>query len=162
MKNERFVDAYNRMLERVREVMGQEAQALREAVDHAEEKAVELGELTREEAERIGDYLVRDLHDAGEYMSKSGDELRDWLRFDLEKIEAQVLTLFADLADKTTVELAALAERARRAGERHTGQVTGIGTLECTGCGERIHFEKTGHIPPCPKCHGTDYRRVED
>jgi len=161
MNNQRLIEAYNRMMERVREVVGQEADALRQAVDHAEEKAVELGELTREEAERIGGYLVRDLHDAGEYMAETGEELKGWLRFDLEKIEAQVLTLFAEVADKTTVELAALAERARHAGERRTGQVTGIGTLKCTACGELLHFQKTGHIPPCPKCHGTSYRRVE-
>ena len=162
MNDNRLIDAYNQMMERVREVMGQEAQALREAVDHAEEKAVELGELTREEAERVGDYLIRDVHDAGEYLANSGEELREWFRFDMEKVEAQVLTLFAEVADKTTVELAALAERARRAGERRTGQVTGIGTLKCTACGELLHFEKTGHIPPCPKCHGTSYRRVGD
>ena len=162
MNNERLIEAYNRMMERVRSVVGEEADALREAVDHAEEKAVELGELTREEAEKIGDYLVRDLHDAGEYLAGDGEELKGWLRFDLDKIEAQVLTLFSEMADKTSLELAQLAERARRAGEFRTGQVTGIGTLECIDCGERLHFKKTGHIPPCPKCRGASFRRVEE
>ncbi len=115
MNNQRLTEAYNKMMERVREVAGQEAQALREAIDHAEEKAVELGELTREEAERIGDYLVRDLHDAGEYLASSGEDLKGWLRFDMEKIEVQLLKLFTDVADKTSLELAQLAERARAA-----------------------------------------------
>jgi hypothetical protein len=42
---------------------------LRASIEHAAEKAVELGELTREEARLIGGYLKRDLEDAGQYLT---------------------------------------------------------------------------------------------
>jgi len=34
------------------------------------------------------------------------------------------------------------------------------GTFECLNCGERVHLHKAGHIPPCPKCHHTEFKRV--
>ncbi|MEN8132051.1 MAG: hypothetical protein ABFS45_18110 [Pseudomonadota bacterium] len=44
--------------------------------------------------------------------------------------------------------------------EWHTGEITGIGTLECESCGKRIHFYKAGRIPPCPACHDARIHRV--
>jgi len=64
--------------------------------------------------------------------------------------------------DKTTIELDQLKARADRLGEWHTGEITGPGTLVCSACNELIHFHKTGHIPPCPKCHATIYKRASD
>ena len=51
------------------------------------------------------------------------------------------------------------AEQAREASFYHTGEVTGPGTLVCAECGKELHFHKAGHIPPCPGCRGTRYRR---
>ncbi|PCI18096.1 MAG: hypothetical protein COB62_07115, partial [Piscirickettsiaceae bacterium] len=33
------------------------------------------------------------------------------------------------------------------------------GTLECIACKQTLNFKKTGHIPPCPKCHKTEFKR---
>ncbi|HEC15203.1 MAG TPA: hypothetical protein ENI99_01305 [Sedimenticola sp.] len=160
---DRLVDAYETMLERVNSAVEKAEQttipALKKNIEHAREKAVELGELTREEAEKIGGYLERDMKDAGEFLARTGEEFGNWLRFDLELIESRLLESFANVADRTRVELEALAERARKASLYHTGEVTGPGTLVCTSCGKEIHFHKTGHIPPCAGCRGTEYRR---
>lgn len=160
-RNEKHLHAYNRMMEQVKTLADHLGyQNLKHAIQLAKDKAVDAGELTREEAEKIGDYLVRDLEDAGHYLADNGGELKDWLRFDLELIEERLLEMFALAADKTKLELMQLAERARRAGEYHTGNITSIGTLECTSCGELLHFHATSHIPPCPKCHGSIFRRA--
>ncbi len=158
--NEKLTEAYNRMLERTRSGVQEAGKGLQHALDAAMEKASELGELSREEAERVGEYVKRDLHDAAEYVSESGSELRDWLRFDVEVVENAVLDLFATMVDHTRDELTKLELRANALGEWHTGEITGIGTLQCKSCGEKLHFHKTGHIPPCPKCHSTAYRRL--
>ena len=111
---DRMVEAYETMLERVGDGMDTAAHrtvpALRHALERARETAVELGELTREEAERIASYLERDVRDAAHY-----------------------------LAD--------------------TGEVTGQGSLTCVGCGHELHFARPGHIPPCPGCQGTEFKR---
>ena len=152
--------AYNLMLERARKLMDEAGKGAAHAIDAAMEKASELGELSREEAEEVADYLRRDLKDAAEYLGDSGSELRDWLRFDLEVVEQSLAEMFAQMVDHTKMELDNLEQRANAVGEWHTGEVVSIGTLECKSCGEQIHFHQTGHIPPCPKCRGTKYRRI--
>lgn len=160
---DRLVDAYEKMLERVDEAFDKAQEttlpALKQNIEHAREKAIEMGELTREEAEKIAGYLERDMKDAGEFLTKSGEEFRNWMRFDIELIEDRLLEMFASVADQTRLELEKLAERARQASVYHTGEITGPGTLVCSGCGNELHFKKTGHIPPCGKCHGTEYKR---
>ncbi|MBC8554830.1 MAG: hypothetical protein H8D23_34900 [Candidatus Brocadiales bacterium] len=39
-------------------------------------------------------------------------------------------------------------------------QVTGPGVLECDECGNQLHYYKAGRIPPCAKCHKTNFHRV--
>jgi isocitrate dehydrogenase len=40
-----------------------------------------------------------------------------------------------------------------------SGEITSAGTLTCNACGHEMHFKKTGRIPPCPKCHATEFRK---
>ena len=160
---DRHVKAYERMLERVRDFLGEAGHELEPrleaAIAKAKETAAALGELTREEAERIGDYLRRDLEDAGRYLAEQGGELADWLRFDLQLVEAQLAQWLAQAADQTRLEWERLALRARAVGQWRTGEITGPGTLVCTTCGETLHFHRAGRIPPCPKCKGSTFRR---
>lgn len=156
----KLTEAYNLMLERSREAMDKAGKGLREGVDTAMERATELGELTREEAELVSIYVMRDLEDAAEFINKEGQELRDWLKFDLELVERSLLDIFAQMVDHTREELTKLQIRATALGEWKSGEIASIGTLQCKSCGELLHFHKTGHIPPCPKCHGTTFRRI--
>lgn len=153
-------DAYDKMLLRTRETMDKAEKGLGEALEMAMQKASDLGELTREEADLIGIYIMRDLEDAAKFVDKSGKELRDWLRFDINVVENALLDIFSNMVDHTREALEELKERANALGEWHTGEVVGIGTLQCKSCGEEMHFHKTSHIPPCPKCHGTRFRRI--
>lgn len=161
---DRLEQAYELMMGRVKHLMETAEErakpTLERAVEQAREKAVELGEITRDEAQQIGEYLKRDMHDLAEYLNDTGDEIKDWLRIDLELIEGTLLDMIASVADRTRVELAGIAERAREATLWHTGEITAPGALACTECDERLHFTKAGHIPPCPKCHSTRFKRV--
>jgi len=163
--NEKLLHAYNQMMHRVKQTLKQAEEAakprLRQAVDAAEEKAVELGELTREEAIEIGEYLRRDLQDAGKYLaSDEAQELKDWLLIDLELIENKLLEMFLSVADQAKLDMLAFEEELAEASAYRTGQITGPGTLVCTDCGELLHFHAPGHIPPCPKCHGSNFSRT--
>lgn len=162
--NERLVAAYNLMLTRAAELLhkGEESAkpVVKQALDKALKKSSELGELSREEAERVGHYLQRDLEDAARFLNDNGKELGDWLRFDLAAVEMGLGQLFSGMVDETRAALTDLEERATALGEWHTGEVVGIGTLQCKSCGELLHFHHTSHIPPCPKCHSTSYRRL--
>jgi len=161
--NEKLAHAYNQMMERVKDTLRETEHntlaALQHSIDLAKEKAVELGELSREEAVRLGDYLRRDLEDAGEYLADSGAELGSWLHFDVELVEDRLWEAFTAAADQTKLAYLDLAQRAQRASEYHTGELTTVGSLRCSACGELLHFHGTGHIPPCPKCHNTRFTR---
>jgi predicted RNA-binding Zn-ribbon protein involved in translation (DUF1610 family) len=160
---DRMVGAYEAMLERVHEAADTAEKKtvpwLREALMDAREKAVELEELTREEAERVSTYVERDLREAASFLADTGQEFRDWLSFDWKLMQNRMLDMFAGMADQTSQALKGFADQAREASEYHTGEITAPGVLECTVCGEELHFERTGHIPPCPKCKATTFRR---
>jgi len=161
---ERMVDAYEAMLHRVHEAVEATEEktvpGLRRALSQARDKAVELNELTREEAERLAGYLERDLTDLSRFVADTGQDFRDWFRFDLKLVEQRVLDLFLGVADHTSLALRELAERARQASRYRAGEITGPGTLICTYCGEVMHFPHVSRIPPCPGCHGQEFRRA--
>jgi len=159
--NDHLVPAYQNMMARVKETIGQAAEkALHWHIEDAKEKAVELDELTREEAERIGDYLRRDLTDAAEFIVTTEQALVDWFSFDLEIIEEHFLDMFSLMVDHTQQELNNLAERARQATQWNSGEITALGTLYCDNCGKALHFHQPDYIPACPNCDATRFSRM--
>ncbi len=155
-------EAYEKLLERALDdgskIRHQSLPAMRKFIDSARDKAVELEELTREEADKVADYLRRDLHDAGAYLTNTKDELKGWLGFESSFMETALFERFLTAADKTVVDL---HELQHVASIYHAGQVTGPGTLVCDGCGKELHFHKPKRIPPCATCSSTFYRRPE-
>lgn len=162
-QSEKLLYGYNRMMERVKDLLEQTGHKtvpmLKTSIDKAKETAVELGELTRDEAELIGAYLRRDLEDAGEYLAETGNEFKDWFHFDMELIEDRLLEMFTAAADQTKLALLQWAQHAQRVSEYRSGEITTVGSLQCLNCGELLHFHSTGHIPPCPKCHESRFVR---
>jgi rubrerythrin len=166
--SDKFLKTYHTMLDHIKELWHTAEEkalpTLSENIEKAAEKASELGELTKEEVEKIGGYIQKDLEQAGNYLSeyseKNGPLLENWIKDELEFAESQFAEVFATLADKTRLELDALAERARQVGVWHTGEITNVGVLYCQNCDEVLHFKKPGHIPPCPKCKGTEFKKV--
>lgn len=41
-----------------------------------------------------------------------------------------------------------------------TGEMTYGGEFRCKDCGTRMNLKRPGHLPPCPKCHKTAFRRA--
>jgi len=160
---DRLVAAYESMLQRVHEAAdGAESKTvpwLRETLSNARERAVELEELTREEADRVSSYVERDLHEAASFIAETGQEFRDWVSFDWRLMQSHMLDMFAGMADQTSQALNQFAAQAREAGLYRTGEITAPGVFECTSCGEVLRQQRTGHIPPCPKCQATAFRR---
>ena len=166
--SDKFLKTYHAMLDEVKELWHSAEEkalpTLSENVERAAEKASELGEITKEEAEKLGEYIKKDLEEAGDYISDyiavNGPQLENWFKDELEFAEYEFAEIFATLADKTRLELDALAERARQVGVWRTGEITNVGVLYCQNCDEILHFKKPGHIPPCPKCKGTEFKKV--
>jgi hypothetical protein len=152
----KLIEAYNKLLHRVYDACAEAGDKLKPNLEKRLEDAAALDELSNE----VSDYLRRDIKAAAQWMANNENaELSDWLRFDIEQVESRVLSAFSQLADQTTLELKQLEQTANEVGEWHTGEIVGIGSLTCLDCGEEIHFHSTGHVPPCPQCHGTRFKR---
>ncbi len=159
-RSEHLTHGYNRMVERVRSAFEHgTAASLLHAIQLCKDKAFELQELSKEEAERIGDFLHRDVQDAAEYLANSGGDLADWMRFDLELIEERLAESFFIVADRTCIELSQLAEEAQHVGEYLTGDVVGPGSLQCSACDHWVRFQETSQLPVCPACGGGIFKR---
>ncbi len=158
-----MLEGYTKMLNRAQEGLNNSANTpsnLRSYLDSAKEQAVTLNELSREQAEKISDYLWRDLHDAAHFLTETQQELVSWLRFDLELIEERLFDVFSVMVDHTQLELHNLAERARCATEWNSGEIIGIGTLVCDQCQYSLTFHQPAYIPVCPNCGGTAFKRT--
>jgi len=162
-KEDRLIAAYDRMLDslhtQIEKWEGAAKPALHHLVETAKQSASDVGELSREEAEQIGDYIKRDIQDAAHHLANTEEDLGAWFRFDLERIEDGLLQAFRNVADKTSLDLAQLQQDLHQSVLYHTGEITGPGTLHCTACKRPIHFHGTGHIPPCPSCKHTEFQR---
>lgn len=146
------------IFERARSDAIPQAQHLLEA---ARDKAIAAGDLTREEADKVVDYIARDLGHAAVYMEKYQRDITDWLRFDIALLERGLAQTFGKMADHTREVLDDFALRADLAGWK-TGEVVGPGTLHCKNCRQTLHFHQTGHIPPCPRCQHTVFDREHE
>ena len=135
--------------------------ALHKLIDSAGKNLSKLGEVTEEEAEKVSEYLKRDLRDAATFMEETGSDFKKWIAMDTidsEIIEDFIIDQFKQAADQTTIELTKI-KLAADVAEYHTGEITGPGVLICDECGNKLHFSKPGHIPPCAKCKATRYHR---
>lgn len=151
-------EAYELLLEKILQEAHQGGAFLHRVFDEIRGDSLPSGKLGEEEVAKLKKYVKRDLIHAAQYRDKTGKELHDWLGFDLALIKRELWEKFSATADKTTTELLKIKLLAEIA-EYHTGELTGMGTLVCDQCGEKLHFHKPGHIPPCSKCNGTRFHR---
>ena len=162
--DERLTKGYENLMRRARELLAEAEQArmptLDELMKRATDAVVEVGELSRIEAQRIATWVADDLRDAAQHLRETRHELGDWLRFDIELLETRLRDQLKVLVDHTRAELERLDAEAHAAREVHTGEVVGPGTLFCQGCGQTATLKASGHVPPCPKCHGTVFSRA--
>jgi polyhydroxyalkanoate synthesis regulator phasin/DNA-directed RNA polymerase subunit RPC12/RpoP len=172
-RTNRLIAGYKRMMEVIRATADEADKEVRPKltylIEAAKDRLVDLGELTREEAEKVGDYLRRDVEHAAAFFAKGKtrdktedkrSEFVDWLRLDTNLIERDLFDLFLSVADKTELEWLALEQQGRPRHDYKTGEITGMGTLRCISCGHLISFHSTGQIPRCPRCHGTVFSRA--
>ncbi len=155
---EAVTNAYELLLKESLSKAHQRSDDFHKIISEVGKKSAELKNFSEHEAAKIEGYLKRDLIDAASYLNSTGQELKDWLGFDLTLIERELLERFSLAVDKTTLELLQLKEVAANA-KYHTGELTGPGTLICDQCNRQLHFHKPGHIPPCPDCIGTRFHR---
>ncbi len=164
-KTDKLLQAFNKMvdevdaaLEKAEEKM---APTIDEMVDNAEKLSKRLYALSQDEIKLVSDHLKRDIAHAREYMQTEGREFNQWLKFDIKRVEDRFADFLSHAADKNWLDLRAFKEYQQTTLYK-TGEICGAGTLRCLSCGQEMQFTKNTRIPPCPKCHQTEFERVVD
>ncbi len=162
--SKKLIKAFDHMVDNVSQTIHEAEEALQPTIDemvhNAQSLAHDIHQLSQEEAERLGKALKRDIKSANKTLNQQGKELKDWLSFDLTLVEDKFLDLVARAADKTWLDFRSFEDENKQAEIYRTGEVCSAGTLCCKRCAQTMKLSKTSHIPPCPRCHHTEFYRV--
>ncbi len=155
------VALYDRFTERVREIFdaGHEKskEAMEKAMESAREQLSAAGEFSAEQGEAFKQFMRRDLEQTAQDMRALSQEAKE--RLHPARLGAGALSSMARLLEVAGSALQSLSRKAENALRYTTGDITSAGTLTCTHCGQTVHLKRTSVIPPCPKCHGSEYRK---
>lgn len=157
----RYEVLYDRFADRARELFeaGQEKskEAMEKAMEGAREQLAAAGEFSAEQGETFKKFMRRDLEQTAEDMRVLGQEARE--RLNPARLGAGALSSMAQLLEATGSALHSLSRKAEDALRFKTGEITAAGTLTCVACGQKVQLKRSAHIPPCPSCHGTEFRK---
>ncbi len=157
--NHYLADAYSRMMERLTQTGEDIVPGLQQRIESVAETAVELQELTREEASLLSAWLKRDLEDAGHYLAETGHDFKRWLRLDVELVEDRLLDWLQQAADRSRLEIQEFKERINPDHDYRSGEITAPGVLQCRHCGTEKELSGVAVIADCDHCGGRVFRR---
>lgn len=130
-------------------------EAMSVALEKAREQLTTLGELSAEQGEVLKAYLDRDLEQTISDARWLGEEASE--KLNPARLGAGALSSLASVLELTSNALHSLLNKTVQALTYKTGEITSAGSLTCQVCGQKVHLKKTGHVPPCPKCNGTQF-----
>jgi hypothetical protein len=178
---------YEKLRHRVQETLANTREALRgdalrQTVERAGEELKQLGGHSRETVSKVTEAMKKDLASTAEALKPRLESLgrekdrmvalaRDrggafWHEHGEDA--GRALRQWRDRGGALLAEvLHALSEWSGRLGDRldsalvyRTGEATDGGAFSCVACGAGMRLKKPGHLPPCPRCHKTQFRRA--
>lgn len=162
---DRLLKAYNHMIDEMHAAFEKVEETVSPTIEtmlqNAQQTSKKLYALTQDEARMITEHVKRDISHARKYMSTEGRELKQWLKFDIHQVEDKFADFLSRAADKNWLDFHAFKEYQQNTLYK-TGEICSAGTFRCLDCGQEMKFTKNSHIPPCPKCHHTEFERVVD
>jgi len=161
MNEDRDISNFEKLASKTKERLiaskDQSMEWLHMAVDASADQLEKAGNFTKEEGERSGRFLKRDLASARVDFTRAREFMNKGLN------PSRVSGGFVDLASHLFGSMGDMfqgwAAKSEEALAFNTGEVTGPGKLTCTYCGTELNMERSSRIPPCPKCHKTDFRK---
>jgi len=156
-ENHEDVGLYQKLADRAAEILADGRKTLDEALKKAADEISAGGEYSREQAEKIGTYLRRDLAEVGKKAQQARAAVLEAV--EPHRVVAGVQSGLAKLLSNAADLLSELAGKSEQILVFKTGEVTSPGTLTCKDCGKEMHFKATVRIPPCPQCHKTIFRK---
>ncbi|MCR4300459.1 MAG: DUF2934 domain-containing protein [Sulfuricaulis sp.] len=132
---------------------------IREALDRSVAQLKQLGEYTGDTVDKVKTTVEKDMAVAAQKIGPHWDAFSEKTA-DLFQVWRDRGQQFLAGAAQATADW--LREASGRLNQHtyRTGEMTASGALECTGCGERLVLKTPAHLPPCPKCRKTEFKRI--
>ena len=148
------VGLYEKLASRTADLLEEGRKTFDEALKKAKDELSSAGDFSREQADKLGEYVRRDL-------KENADKAKEAVikAVEPQRVAAGVQSAFTRILTSAAETLTELAERSEKSLEFKTGEITSPGTLTCKECDAEMHMKKTTRIPPCPKCHKTIFRK---
>lgn len=150
----------NKSAEELKEIESHSLNAIVKASEALKKDLASTAEHTRPTLEALGENTGRafdTLYQAGAGIwahlaagaGGSIDSWRDWTGGTFESFLKHVSAASGKLGDELGQALT-----------YRTGEMTRGGTFKCVACESQLTLKHPGHLPPCPKCHKTEFRRA--
>ncbi|MFC1542337.1 NADP-dependent isocitrate dehydrogenase [Pseudomonadota bacterium] len=156
--SDKETDQYDEMAAKFKELFEAGAEKSSEyahiAMEKAREQLTAAGKVSEEQGKKLKEFLERDF-------SHMADTVRDEAKIKLNpsRLGTGALASLSSLLEMAGSALTSAASKAKESLSCRSGEITAAGTLTCVACGHEMHFKKTGRIPPCPKCHKTEFKK---
>ncbi|MDQ7001260.1 MAG: hypothetical protein Q9N02_01045 [Ghiorsea sp.] len=124
---------------------------LHDVFDGSAEKTAEFAHVAMEKAREQGGKIKTFVENDFSRLAKE--------KLNPSRLATGALASVSTLMHVTGLALSKFADKADDALSCKSGEVTDAGHLVCKACGYDMHFKKTGAIPPCPKCHETEFKK---
>jgi len=152
---------YDKYAEKFREVYQNSkiktSESMEKALDSAREQLTDAGEFSSEQGRAFKEFLRRDIEQTSIHIKQLGSDAKEYLN--LSRLGVGALASLSLLLDKAEDAVSFLREKTDKVLIFKTGEITSAGSLTCMDCGKSMQLKKTGHIPPCPKCANTKFRK---
>jgi rubrerythrin len=150
-------DEIGKRLGDVRETLN--AETMRQALHNARERLKDAGEYTADTVDTVAASIEKDIVNAAHRMGPR------W-----EAFSEKTADLFGVWRDRSATFLGraaqAVADWLHQAGRQlgprtyRTGEIAAAGTFACTACGHQLQLKTAAHLPPCPLCLKTEFKRI--
>lgn len=162
---EKELQAYEKLRQEVKRLLDQSidamsAEKISQAIEHGQKVLKESGEHTQEQINRLSKNLRKDLLSTFKAVEPPVKEFTDSMGglFDLWRDKSGVI--LTDLAKAVGDWSHQFSDKLDDMLLYHSGDMTHGGTFVCSSCGQTVNIKKPAHLPPCPKCHKTEFRRA--
>jgi len=151
-------DQYDELAAKFKELFESGAEKTSEVahatMENAREQLTHAGAFTEEQGQKLKGFLERDF---GHIATNIRDEGR--IKLNPARLGHGALASISSLLQVAGTALSGVAAKAGASLSCRSGEITSAGTLTCKDCGHSMNFKKTGRIPPCPKCHKTEFTK---
>ncbi len=155
-ESDAMTDQYDLLAARFKELFeaGTEksAEFAQAAMEKARQQLTAAGAFSEEQGKRLKEFLERDFASMAASMADGARE-----RLNPQRVGAGALASLSTLLGMAGSALSSIAEKTQQAISCRSGEITSAGTLTCKACGHEMHLKRTGRVPPCPKCHATEF-----